>query len=293
MPLNTLTQFQLARKTLQKWCVIQPESFNAMTDLVPQIQAIGRTMGLRIATPTVITYTDLVPELQLRLFAPHIRQHESDMVFFIAGKETTAYKRHCMAEFKWQCAGEGVLTQFAQEMDVTPTHDEYGRVLWQMTLMMGVKIGNVPWTVPLPNDNIMTIGYATENRDEGMVFGGIVASMNNDGDHKFHVRHTLPASRREADQNRCFLQEVQLALMMYERKNHTYPERIIIYRRYNAANVPHYVPHDVEAQYLREKLSTKIDIVFIVVKTTENTCFFNGDLNPDSGLVILTSRLVL
>lgn len=63
--LKTIAQFRTSAKPLQKWWIIQPASFNATTDLEPQIQAIAVSMGLKIAgSMGVIPYTNLIATLR-------------------------------------------------------------------------------------------------------------------------------------------------------------------------------------------------------------------------------------
>lgn len=247
-----------------------------------------------------------------------------DMILVIVHKDIDFLERKKLAKFKWRCAACGVLTQFAEERDVTQTYNEYGRVLRQMTLMMGVKIdvyslchsvqaisstsihvnfyllntlfiwfasGNIPWMVPLPDDEIMSIGHATDfNSSNGLnrLFSSIVATTNRGHDHKFHFLYSYDWVRSEEQGKQYFLGEVMWTLNLYRDQHRQYPATIVIYRRYDTN-----VPHDQEAEYLREQLPQELDIVFIVVKTTESTRSFGDEVDrADSGLVIRTSRFL-
>lgn len=169
-------------------------------------------------------------------------------------------------------------------------------VATKIAFQMLAKIEGAPWTIKIPVDGIMIIGFdiTTDSRDKKISFGALVATMDLKSDPEFFSCVSQHTNGEEISTE--FSQNVLRALMCWYQKYGSLPAQIIIYRDGVGDGQLMYV-RDYEVNYLKEKLNEKyarakaeLKLIFIVVSKKIKTKFFKmtggPETNPEPGTVV-------
>lgn len=160
----------------------------------------------------------------------------------------------------------------------------------KIAIQINCKLGGAPWTVDIPVNDLMVIGYDVchDTRCKEKSFGAMVATLDKSMTQYFSSvdAHT---SGEELSSHMAF--NIQLAISKFMERNNRLPSRIILYRDgVGDGQIEYVLNHEVEP--IKKKLesiyeSKDYKFCFIVVSKRINTRLFleRGD-NPPPGTIV-------
>ncbi|EEB19250.1 protein piwi, putative [Pediculus humanus corporis] len=159
----------------------------------------------------------------------------------------------------------------------------------KVAIQINSKIGGAPWTVNIPFDNFMVVGYDVchDTVRKSKSVGALVASLNKAMNAWFSCVNFHENGEELSD---TIALDICKALRKYKEINKSLPARIFVYRDGVGEGQINYVyKHEVE---MLKKVLTDIyngpnwKLSFIIVTKRIKTRFFNKERNPRPGTVV-------
>ncbi|RZB39309.1 aubergine [Asbolus verrucosus] len=160
----------------------------------------------------------------------------------------------------------------------------------KVAIQMNCKIGGAPWTISVPLNGLMVVGYDvcrdTANRKKS--FSGMVSSLDKQMTRYFSC---TSEHKMEEELSNNFAAYLLLACKKYKEVNKHYPDRILIYRDGVGEGQIPYV-HEHELNNIKKKLKQDIyknndlKMAFVIVSKRINTRIFTEKDNPPPGTVV-------
>lgn len=161
----------------------------------------------------------------------------------------------------------------------------------KVAIQMNCKLGGSPWSVDLPNIDLMVIGFdvchdtCNKNRD----FGAMVASLDEGLTRYYSVTSAHNAGQELSNK---FAIKLDCALKAYRRANNKLPSIILFYRDgVGEGQVPYVMDHEIGQ--IRDRLNAVYDesgidvkFAFLIVTKRINTRIFRDKNNPPPGTII-------
>ncbi|XP_063230017.1 piwi-like protein Siwi [Bacillus rossius redtenbacheri] len=158
----------------------------------------------------------------------------------------------------------------------------------KVAIQLNCKIGGFPWTVEIPLNGLMVIGYDVchDTGSKGKSYGALVASLDKTFGRYFS---TVSAHTSGEELSAHLAVNITKALHKYKAVNQALPSRIVIYRDGVGEGQLPYVARN-EVNILRKHLAsvygdTPVMLCVIVVTKRINTRLFSRGGNPPPGTV--------
>ncbi|CAH2076435.1 unnamed protein product, partial [Iphiclides podalirius] len=163
----------------------------------------------------------------------------------------------------------------------------------KIAIQINCKLGGAPWTVEIPLNTLMVIGYDVchDTRSKEKSFGAFVATLDKQMT-QYYSAVNAHTSGEELSAHMSF--NIASALRKYRERNGTLPSRIFIYRDgVGDGQIPYVHSHEVTE--IKKKLNeiyggAEVKMAFIIVSKRINTRIFvntgrSGE-NPKPGTII-------
>lgn len=161
----------------------------------------------------------------------------------------------------------------------------------KIAIQMNCKLGGAPWSVPIPLQDLMVIGFDVchDTSDKRKSFGATVASLDKALSRYYNVCSAHPSGEEMSND---FAFNVIKAIKMWQELRGKVPTHILIYRDgVGEGQFNHVLNHEVKR--IEEQLKANyypngtLKMAFIIVSKRINTRIFtnHGD-NPLPGTVV-------
>ncbi|XP_014259810.1 piwi-like protein Siwi isoform X3 [Cimex lectularius] len=160
----------------------------------------------------------------------------------------------------------------------------------KIAIQINCKIGGTPWTVSVPMNGLMVVGYDVchDTTNKGRSFGAMVASLNK-GLSRYYSAATPHTSGEELSNDLSI--NIVKAVVKYRQYNQdNLPSRVVIYRDgVGEGQIPFVFNHEVRV--IKEKLNNIYNgkppgMAFIIVTKRLNTRIFYENRNPPPGTIV-------
>ncbi|XP_072746220.1 piwi-like protein Siwi [Anoplolepis gracilipes] len=169
------------------------------------------------------------------------------------------------------------------------THRNIMSIATKIAIQMNCKLGGAPWSVDIPMDGLMIIGFDVchDTTVKSKAFGAIVATL----DKRMTKYYSAVSAHSNGDElSNDLSQNICRAVQAYHKINGTLPSFFVIYRDGVGEGQVEEVK-DRELKQIKESLTAlygvkKYKMAFIIVTKRLNTRFFFNNANPPSGTVV-------
>ncbi|XP_068632882.1 piwi-like protein Siwi [Battus philenor] len=163
----------------------------------------------------------------------------------------------------------------------------------KIAIQINCKLGGAPWTVEIPLNTLMVIGYDVchDTRSKEKSFGAFIATLDRQMT-QYYSAVNAHTSGEELSAHMGF--NIASALRKYRERNGTLPGRIFIYRDgVGDGQIPYVYSHEVVE--IKKKLAeiyggADVKMAFIIVSKRINTRIFvntgRSGVNPKPGTII-------
>lgn len=160
----------------------------------------------------------------------------------------------------------------------------------KVAVQINCKLGGSPWTVDLPNIDLMVVGFDVchDTSNKSHDFGAMVASLDRD-----LTRYYSVASAHNVGQelSNKFAINLDSALKAYQKANYKFPSFIFFYRDgVGEGQVPYVLSHEVgQIQHTLNRYNefgVNMKFAFLIVTKRINTRIFKGTNNAPPGTII-------
>ncbi|XP_021919553.1 piwi-like protein Siwi isoform X2 [Zootermopsis nevadensis] len=276
----------LVSQEVTSWVVIVPRHLSKPArEFESMLRRAAYSMELRLPIPT---YKEL-PDDRLATYVQGIESAllscNPKLIFVVLPNNRldrySVIKKKC-------CVDCPVPTQLI--LHKTLINKNVKSVASKVAIQINCKIGGAPWTVEIPLQGLMVVGYDVyhDSLQQGMSIGALVASLDKPMSRYFSAisfHRTGEELSNELSVNIC------KALQKYREYNHGYlPQRIVLYRDgVGEGQIPYVYEHEVailKARLAKIYGENEYKLGFIIVTKRINTrLFYNGN-NPPPGTVV-------
>lgn len=159
----------------------------------------------------------------------------------------------------------------------------------KVAIQMNAKLGGMPWTIKLPVNGLMTIGFDISHNKSKSI-GAFVATMDLN---KCEAFYSVTMEYRDGNEMVAELDKyLNIALQTYHEKCGSFPERIVFYRDGVGEGQVEYIMTQevIPMMELLKKSYKDTKFAYILVNKRTNARFFKqvGDryINPKPGTLI-------
>ncbi|XP_060827964.1 piwi-like protein Siwi [Bombus pascuorum] len=171
------------------------------------------------------------------------------------------------------------------------TNKNVRTIATKVAIQMNCKLGGSPWSVELPEINLMVIGFDVchDTSNKSRDYGAMVASLDKGLTRYFSVTSAHNVGQELSNK---FALNLESALLAYRKANAKFPSFIVFYRDgVGEGQVPYVLDHEVGQ--IRDKLNALykasgvlVKFAFVIVTKRINTRIFREKNNPPPGTVI-------
>ncbi|XP_043484450.1 piwi-like protein Siwi [Leptopilina heterotoma] len=278
----------LVTANLKDWVVIVPQRMmQECKDLVSGIIKAARGMYFPMTEPRIneIRNDSVVSYMQA---LEHVMSRANpQMILFIVPNNNVdryaAIKSKC-------CVDRPVLSQVVMKRTVYAKGKPNFTAATKIAIQINCKLGGAPWTVNLPEGNIMVAGFDVchDKSARGRDYGALVASLNKNFGRYFS---SVNAHNNGEELSNSLSVDMVKACHKYKSVNGVLPSTIIFYRDgVGEGQIPFVM--DIEVEQIKDKLnalygdSNAYKFAFIIVTKRINSRFFYQGQNAPPGTVV-------
>lgn len=285
---------------LKRWVMIYPQRASADTDAFLKLMLeVSGGMNFEVAKPKLVALTSDQARDYLNAIDDQSREDPRFIVMVVPNNATDRYaaiKKQC-------CITRGIPTQVIVLKTIRAKKDGnmsgVKSIATKVMIQINCKLGGAAWTVKLPMNGVMTIGFDVnhDTKDKGgKSYGAFVASMDLKKVIQYYSKVTSHKDGTELSDN--IELSMTEALYRYKELHDSLPERIFFYRDGVSDSQIKWV-HSHELSKINQRLAdiyskdgagAEPKFAFIIVNKRINTRFFLNSrgtvMNPYSGTVI-------
>ncbi|CAG4975446.1 unnamed protein product [Parnassius apollo] len=279
----------LSIANLPSWVVITPERQRQDAgSFVNMIIKTGEGVGFRMPRPEIVTIQRDGNMDYANMCEQVIARKNPALILCVLARNSAdryeAIKKKCTID-------RAVPTQVVCGRNMTSKSAM--SIATKVAIQINCKLGGAPWTVEIPLNTLMVIGYDVchDTRSKEKSFGAFVATLDRQMT-QYYSAVNAHTSGEELSAHMSF--NIASALRKYREKNGTLPSRIFIYRDgVGDGHIPYVHSHEVAE--IKKKLTEiyggpDFKMAFIIVSKRINTRIFvntgrSGE-NPKPGTII-------
>ncbi|XP_046396962.1 piwi-like protein Siwi isoform X2 [Ischnura elegans] len=269
------------------WVLVSPANLmREAKTFVQNVQTVSVGMGLRLPQPMEVSLEDdrLTTYIQAisRFCAPENRP--SLMMIILPNNRLDRYaaiKKKC-------CVDSAVPTQLILAKNLS--NNSVMSIATKVAVQMNCKIGGAPWTVEIPLEGLMVIGFDVyhDTSQKGTSIGALVSSLD-----KQLSRYYSSVSFHRTGEELSNELPINVIKALHKYRNYNggnLPRKIVLYRDgVGEGQITYVFQHEVEL--LKQRLTeiykgNHFHLAFIVITKRINTRFFAEGGNPPSGTVV-------
>jgi aubergine len=268
------------------WVVMYPITCkNTVQSFVGMLVKAASGMSWRIPQPKLYPLNNDRPATYLEGLESVINNIKPFFIMCVVSNNKAdryaAIKKKC-------CVDRAVPTQviLARNLDSKRSMS----IATKIIIQMNCKLGGAPWSVHIPLNGCMVIGYDVchDSTNKAKSYGALCASLDKQFSRYFSV---ATAHTNGEELSNTFALNVVIACKKYQAHNDgRLPDRIIIYRDgVGDGQLPYVFEHEVNM--VKSRLSgiysvNPVKLTFIVVSKRINTRIFWKNKNPPPGTVV-------
>ncbi|XP_045534719.1 piwi-like protein Siwi [Papilio machaon] len=278
----------LSIANLPSWVVITPSrQHQDATSFVNMIMKTGQGCGFHMPRPEIVTIDRDGSVEYAKMCENVIAKKNPALILCVlarnSGDRYGAIKKKCTVD-------RAVPTQVVCARNMTSKSAM--SIATKIAIQINCKLGGAPWTVEIPLNTLMVIGYDVchDTFTKTKSFGAFVATLDRQMT-QYYSAVNAHTSGEELSAHISF--NIASALRKFREKNGTLPSRIFIYRDgVGDGQIPYVHGHEVAE--IKKKLNeiyagAEVKMAFIIVSKRINTRIFlnNGrGENPRPGTII-------
>lgn len=276
----------LVAQQLRTWVLIITErDQHALKKFLDTLTKVSIGVSFRVEPPKVHTIRDDRPGTYSDTLERILSKEIPQLVFCVVSNNRSdrysAIKKKC-------CVDRPVPSQVC--LFKTMTHRNVMSIATKIAIQMNCKLGGAPWSVDIPLDGLMIIGFDVchDTTVKTKDFGAMVASLDKRMTKYFSA---VNAHANGDELSNELSQNICKAAQAYYMINRVLPSSIVIYRDgVGEGQVPQVMEREVVQ--IRKSLDVlygapdKYKMAFIIVTKRLNTRFFHHNDNPPAGTVV-------
>ncbi|XP_043599743.1 piwi-like protein Siwi isoform X2 [Bombus pyrosoma] len=171
------------------------------------------------------------------------------------------------------------------------TNKNVRTIATKVAIQMNCKLGGSPWSVDLPNIDLMVIGFDVchDTGNKSRDYGAMVASLDRGLTRYYSVTSAHNVGQELSNK---FSSNLDSALKAYRRANNKFPSFIVFYRDgVGEGQVPYVLDHEVgqihdKLKAVYNEFGVYMKFAFLIVTKRINTRIFSDKKNPPPGTII-------
>ncbi|KAL0280141.1 UNVERIFIED_CONTAM: hypothetical protein PYX00_001523 [Menopon gallinae] len=275
----------LKNGTVNEWAVIVPGRMRG--ELLPFLDSLKRAssgMDFMLPPPKIIEIATDKPAHYVEAVEDTLSRWRLDLIMLVCPNNRSdrynAIKKKC-------CVDRGVPSQVVLGRSLRGMGLS---IATKIAIQINCKIGGAPWTVDIPLQSVMVVGYDVchDTFNKGKSYGAMVASLNNSLTSWFSAVSHHSSGEELSD---TLSLDICKALRKYKDINGgALPARIFVYRDgVGEGQIPYVYEHEVSI--LKERLTqiyggNSWKLGYIIVTKRINTRLFKGHRNPIAGTIV-------
>ncbi|KAK6628902.1 hypothetical protein RUM43_002719 [Polyplax serrata] len=276
----------LKNATFECFVVICPNRLRRDTEsFLNVLNKAGMGMRFRIPQPIIMGTNSDSPADMLEAVEMSFARYKPDLIMFAFTTDRadrySAVKKKCYVD-------RGVPSQVILGRSLSSKG--VMSIATKVAVQINSKIGGAPWSVHIPSENVMVVGYDVchDKTRKSKSVGAVVASLNNAMSSWFS---TVSFHSNGEELSDSLAWDICKAIRKYRTvNNNVLPTRIFIYRDgVGEGQIDHVFNHEVE---ILKKRLTEIygganwKMAYIIVTKRIKTRFFGRGRNPRPGTVV-------
>ncbi|XP_071451849.1 piwi-like protein Siwi [Hetaerina americana] len=272
---------------MRYWVLVSPGNvLREAKAFVQSIQKVALGMGLHLPEPREVSLEDdrVTTYIQSinRFCSPENRP--SLMMVILPNNRLDRYaaiKKKC-------CVDSAVPTQLVLAKNLSSSSAM--SIATKIAVQINCKIGGAPWTVDIPLEGLMVIGFDVyhDTSQRGTSIGALVSSL----DRQLTRYYSSVSFHRTGEElsNELPINVIKALHKFRSYNNGNLPKKIVLYRDgVGEGQITYVFQHEVEL--LKQRLAAiykghNFHLAFIVITKRINTRFFANTNNPPSGTVV-------